>query len=95
MGLESDYAVLGTDQAAQAVLNGDVATALAAQAAGNQTITTESQAVVTDLSVVATYPAGQALLTDPNPLPGGSFLLIALTPSSPPGFSVVQVPIAS
>jgi hypothetical protein len=94
MGLSSDYGALSATETNQATLDGAVVAAQVAAAANAATVTTESQAVVADLSAVATYPSGQALLPDPSPLPGGSFILIALDPGSTLGFTTQQVPVA-
>jgi hypothetical protein len=95
MGLLADYQALGATEANQATLDGAVTTAQAAAAANQAEETTESDAVVADLSNTTLYPGGQALLPDPNPLPGGSYLLIALAPGSALGFTTVQVAIAT
>lgn len=94
MGLAADFTQLSSDQLAEATLNGAVITAQAAAAAGASTVTTDSQNVVADLSNTALYPSGQAGLTDPNPLPGGSFILASLAPGTTLGFATQQIPIA-
>ena len=94
MGLASDFTTLSADQTAAATAEGAVLTAQAAAAAAETTVTSASQAVVADLSVTATYPGSQALLPDPNPLPGGSYLLVTLAPGTTLGFAVQQIALA-
>ncbi|HLJ09453.1 MAG TPA: hypothetical protein VKX24_13030 [Acidimicrobiia bacterium] len=91
MGLAADFQALGADQKQQAVLNGNLAAAQAAVNAGNQTITTASQQVVTDLQDTSTYPSGTAYVADPASTAGG-ILVLSLTPNQPPGFSAQPVP---
>lgn len=92
-------AQLAADQGAQLALTTAYNTALAASnaaiAADVQGDSALDAAVVAALSDTATYPNGQGLVTDPSPLPGGSYLLYALAPGTPTGFSTVQVPVAT
>jgi hypothetical protein len=106
MGLAADFAAvspaslkLATDQGAANALttsyNAAFAAANAVIAADVQGDASLDAAVVADLSDAAVYPTGQALAIDPAPLPGGSFVLLALAPGTPTGFTAVQVPIAT
>ena len=94
MGLASDFAKLTVNQVTEAQLNGAVLSAEAAAVAGASVVTTDSQSVVSDLSNSELYPGNQAILTDPSPLPGGSYLLLTLAPGTTLGLATQQVAVA-